>query len=192
MTAQQQQNIFQRLIHSPLQTIHHWQRFRLTWAIMLGTALFLEVCAISFQYIMALDPCEKCVYQRLAVFLLMAAAMVIMIKPSNIVLRLVGYITWFYAAGYGLSVAITQMGDYEGFNPFASSCGLIPTFPLAIPLHQWLPSIFQPQALCGSDNWQFLDMNMAQWMTSIFSIYLLAAAVCVISSAWYIVSARKA
>ena len=187
-----QQNILQQLLHSPLQTIHHWQRYRLTWLIMLGTAIFLEVCAIGFQYIMMLDPCEKCVYQRLAVFLLMAAAMIIMIKPNNIILRITGYITWISAAGYGLNVAISQMTDYEGFNPFTSGCSLTPTFPLEIPLHQWIPALFQPLALCGNDNWRLLDMNMAQWLTGIFSLYLFAAAVCVISSAWCMIFARKA
>ena len=161
-----------------LKTLQNWQEHRLTWAIMLGTAAFLELCALYFQYGMMLDPCEKCVYQRLAVIILALAAIIIMIAPRNLMVRVVGYGVWIFGAMYGLKVAISQMADYVTPN---FSCTLWPTFPFDLPLQDWLPELFMPTAICGTDTWLFLGMNMAQWMVIIFSIYLVAAAVCIIS-----------
>ncbi len=177
-------NLWQDFRQSPLQAIHHWQSQRITWAIMFATALFLELCALGFQYILMLDPCELCVYQRLAVTLLMVAPVIMMISPANVIVRLMGYAVWIYAAGYGLSQAIVQTGNYANFDPFNSSCNFRPTFPLDLPLYDWLPSLFMPTGICGADDWTFLTLNMAQWMVIVFSIYLIAAATCMVSSVY--------
>lgn len=169
---------------SPLQTVHQWQSHRLTWLIMFATALFLELCALGFQYIMMLDPCELCVYQRLAVTLLMVAPMVMMVSPSSIPLRLTGYGIWMAGALYGFQQAFIQMANYADFDPFNSTCNFRPVFPFDLPLYEWLPSVFMPTGICGADDWTFLTLNMAQWMVIIFGIYILAAATCVISSVY--------
>lgn len=168
----------------PLQTIHHWQNYRVTWLIMFASALFLELCALGFQYIMHMDPCELCVYQRLAVLMLIVSPVVMMISPANPVLRIAGYGLWIAAALYGLDNAITQTADYAEFNPFTSSCSFRPSFPFDLPLYEWLPSLFMPTGICGADNWTFLTLNMAQWMVIVFAIYLMTAAVCSISSVY--------
>ncbi|MGO0308248.1 disulfide bond formation protein B [Endozoicomonas acroporae] len=183
MAAEQNPNsLFQRLKDSPLQTIHGWQSLRVTWLIMFATALFLELCALGFQYILHMDPCERCVYQRLAVLVLMFAPLVIIISPTQLFFRITGYTLWIAGALYGLKEAIAQMADYAEFNPFSSSCSFRPTFPFDLPLYEWWPSLFMPTGLCGADDWTLLTLNMAEWMVVIFSIYLLAAATCIISS----------
>ncbi|WP_299728206.1 disulfide bond formation protein B [uncultured Endozoicomonas sp.] len=173
--------VLQDIKKSPLQTVHNWQNSRITWLIMLGTALFLELCALYFQYVMKLDPCEKCVYQRLAVMILVIAPALMMISPKQMSLRLAGYGIWIAGAVYGLKEALGQLADYGEFNPFTSSCSLKPTFPFDLPLYDWWPGMFMPTGLCGADDWRFLSLNMAEWMVVIFSIYLAAAAVCVVS-----------
>ncbi|CAM3803642.1 disulfide bond formation protein B [Parendozoicomonas haliclonae] len=174
----------QQLKQNPPATLFRWQGYRITWVIMLVTTLFLELCALYFQYIAHMDPCERCVYQRLAVMLLGLASVVIMVSPQQRVLRLLGYGIWLMGAAYGLSEAINQTADYAGFNPFSSSCSLQPVFPFELPLDNWWPTMFQPTGICGADNWTLFSLNMAQWMVIIFSIYLLAAAVCILSSAY--------
>ena len=176
--------LWQDFSQSPLQAVHQWQSHRVTWLIMFATALFLELCALGFQYIMMLDPCELCVYQRLSVTLLIVAPTVMMISPRNIPLRIIGYGIWIAAALYGLEQAIIQTGNYADFDPFNSSCNFRPTFPFDLPLYEWLPSVFMPTGICGADDWTFLTLNMAQWMVFIFGIYLVAAVVCVISSVY--------
>ena len=171
------------LKENPLVTLHRWQSHRGTWLIMAVSALLLELCAWGFQYLLHMDPCERCVYQRLAVMILIVAPLIILIAPSNAVARIAGYTLWLAGTLYGLKHAIAQMGDYAAFNPFTSSCGFVPSFPFGLPLYEWWPAMFMPTGICGADDWTFLTLNMAQWMVIIFSIYLLAAAVCIVSSA---------
>nr|MDT0251689.1 disulfide bond formation protein B [Endozoicomonas sp.] len=173
-----------KLQQSPLQTLHNWQRFRVTWLIMFATALFLELCGLGFQYILHMDPCERCVYQRLAVLMLIVAPLIITISPTNLMARISGYSLWVAGGIYGLKHAIAQTADYAEFNPFTSSCSFRPVFPFDLPLYEWWPSLFMPTGICGADDWTFLTLNMAQWMVVIFAIYLMAAAVCIISSAY--------
>ena len=183
MAAEQNSNsLFQNLKDSPLQTIHGWQNLRVTWFIMFATALFLELCALGSQYILHMDPCEHCVYQRLAVLILMFAPLGIAVSPTNPLLRITGYGLWITGALYGLKEAIAQTADYAEFNPFTSSCSFRSIFPFDLPLYEWWPSMFMPTGICGADDWTFLTLNMAEWMVVIFSIYLLAAATCIISS----------
>lgn len=168
--------------HSPLQAIHRWQSLRTTWLIMLATATFLELCALGFQYILNLQPCELCVYQRLAVMMLMFAPLIMMTAPGNIFVRIAGYGVWIWGAVYGLEKALIQSRDYANFDPLNSTCNFRPIFPFDLPLYEWLPSVFMPTGLCGEDSWSLLSLNMAQWMALIFAIYILAAVVSVISS----------
>ncbi len=166
---------------SPMTAIRDWQTRRQIWLIMLATAVFLELSALGFQYVLHLNPCEQCVYQRLAVMLLGFAALVILVSPGNMLFRLTGYLIWISGAAYGLQTAVLQIDNYANYNPFFSSCNLLPSFPFGLPLHEWWPGMFQPTGLCGEDSWIFLSLNMAQWMTLIFSVYILAFAVCVAS-----------
>ena len=167
--------------HTPLAAVREWQNYRLTWGIMLGTAVLLEACAFYFQFGMDMQPCEFCVYQRLAVLLLGIAAMVMLIAPRNLVVRGAGYLVWISGAAYGLNYAIEQIHNYANFNPFFSSCNAFPTFPFKLPLHEWWPAMFMPTGLCGEDSWTFLSLNMAHWMTIVFGVYVLAFTACVVS-----------
>ncbi|MGI9277896.1 MAG: disulfide bond formation protein DsbB [Endozoicomonas sp.] len=173
--------IWSEFRHSPMTAIRDWQNHRQTWLIMLTTAVFLEICALGFQYVLELNPCEQCVYQRLAVMQLGFAALVIMVLPRNRLFRLAGYLIWISGAAYGLQEALLQIENYANFNPFFSTCSLLPSFPLGLPLHEWWPGMFQPTGLCGEDSWTFLSLNMGQWMTFIFGLYILAAFVCLAS-----------
>lgn len=183
MVAEQNSNsLFQKLRDSPLKTIHSWQNLRVTWLIMFVAALFLELCALGFQYILHMDPCERCVYQRLAVLVLMLSSLIIIISPTNPLLRIIGYSLWIAGALYGLKEAIALTADYAEFNPFTSGCSFHPVFPFDLPLYEWWPSMFMPTGICGADEWTFLTLNMGEWMEGVFSIYLLVASICIISS----------
>ncbi len=183
MTAEQKTGL-RALRQEPLKTIDRWQRSRVTWLVMLATVAFLSVCSWGFQYVLLMNPCERCVYQRLAVMLLMLVPLAMMLAPKNLGVRLVGYAIWFTAAVYGLDSAVAQLADYGEFNPFSNGCSMRPTYPFDLPLHDWWPAVFMPTGLCGSDNWSFLTLNMAQWMVIVFSIYLFSAVVCAASSVY--------
>nr|WP_283777651.1 disulfide bond formation protein DsbB [Sansalvadorimonas sp. 2012CJ34-2] len=165
---------------SPLGAIRSWQNSRVTWLIMLVTAISLESTAWFFQYVMLMDPCEMCVYQRLAVMLLAAAAIVMLIEPGNRFVRGAGYLIWITGALYGLQAAMKQIG-YYGDEGLFLTCKILPDFPFGLPLYDWWPDMFMPTGFCGQDDWLFLGQNMAQWMCVIFGIYILAFVLCIVS-----------
>ncbi|WP_422135839.1 disulfide bond formation protein DsbB [Endozoicomonas sp. ALD040] len=164
----------------PLGAIRDWQNARTTWLIMLLTAVFLESVALYFQYVMYLDPCELCVYQRLAVLLIGLAALVMLVVPRNKLARGLGYIIWIAGAAYGLDASIKMLGYYTSADLFMT-CKALPSFPFDLPLYDWWPQMFLPSGFCGQDGWLFLGMNMAHWMTFIFGLYILAYMLCLIS-----------
>ena len=86
----------------PLATVRQWQNYRLTWGIMLATAVFLEAVAFYFQFGMDMRPCEYCVYQRLAVLIIGAAALIMLLAPRNKAVRGAGYGLWISGAVYGI------------------------------------------------------------------------------------------
>ncbi|NCB60080.1 MAG: disulfide bond formation protein B, partial [Gammaproteobacteria bacterium] len=49
---------------------------RIAWAVLFGSTLFLELCAMVFQHVMGLQPCVLCIYQRVAVLGIMAASII--------------------------------------------------------------------------------------------------------------------
>ena len=175
------QSLFENLKRRPLQTVYDWQKYRKFWLVIFVSGLFLELCALAFQYVLNLAPCELCVYQRLAVILIMIASLVIMLSPSRLPLRVVGYGVWVIAILYGLDSAIEQTGNYREFDPFSFTCSLEPVFLLNLPLDEWWPKMFKPTGICGADDWRFLMLNMAQWMVLIFSGYLAVVVICIAS-----------
>ena len=165
---------------APIGAIREWQNHRTIWVIMLATALGLESTAWYFQYVMLMDPCELCVYQRLAVMLLAIAAGIMLISPKNKLVRSAGYLVWITGALYGLKAAVKQLG-YYGDNDLFMTCKALPDFPFGLPLYDWWPEMFLPSGFCGQDGWMFLGQNMATWMTFIFGVYVFAFGLCIIS-----------
>ncbi len=151
-----------------IQGIH---RARLFWVFLLGTALALEAAALGFQYLMDLRPCVLCIYERVAVAGVALAAIIGMMAPHRLVPRLVAYLIWAGAAGWGLSLAIEHVGIQFGTSNL--SCEFFANFPAWFQLDQWFPSVFAPTGYCDEIQWQFLGLTMPQWMLFVYSGYLL-------------------
>ncbi len=79
---------------------------RTAWAILFGSTLFLELCAMFFQYVMGLQPCVLCIYQRVAVLGIMAGVAIGFLNPHNIILRWSGLVLWAYSSVQGLQLAL--------------------------------------------------------------------------------------
>lgn len=146
------------------------------WLLLFVSALLLELCALYFQYGLDLKPCIMCIYQRTAVFGVMFAALLPLIK-NMLLTRLIGFATWGVSAIWGLMIAIEHVDIQTATNPFFATCEIVPNFPAFLPLHEMLPNIFAATGDCGDINWQFLNLSMPQWMIIIFACYSAAFAV---------------
>ena len=151
--------------------------YRLPWLLLAATALGLELTALYFQYVLELDPCVLCVYERTAVAGIFAAGLLGAIAPRVRLLRWSGLVLWGVSAGWGLLIAMQHVGIQLG--ELDLTCDYLPDFPAWAPLEQWWPEVFMPTGLCGDVQWVFAGLSMPQWMVVIYSLYLVVLAVVV-------------
>ncbi len=59
-------------------------------------------------------------------------------------------------------------------SPF-TTCDFFVSFPTWLPLDKWFPAIFFANGDCAERQWQFLTLEMPQWLVGIFAAYLLVA-----------------
>jgi len=143
---------------------------RLAWLSLGLSAVLLEICALFFQYALNLAPCIMCIYQRCAV-LGLTLTLVTVINPSNLVLRLFGYISWGISSFWGWKIANEHIAMQTNTDPFAFSCEIVPNFPSFMPLHEWFPAFFAATGDCGEISWSFVGLSMPAWMQIIFAAY---------------------
>lgn len=144
---------------------------RSSWFILCGTALGLEATALYFQYVMKLDPCVMCIYQRLAIFGLVVAGLIGMTAPQYRIIRIVAALLWAASATWGLKLALSLVDMQNNPSPFAT-CAFLPEFPAWMPLHEWFPSVMLPTGMCTDLPWRFMGVTMAEWMVVVFSGFL--------------------
>ena len=144
---------------------------RAAWALLLGSTLFLELCAMVFQHVMGLQPCVLCIYQRVAVLGIMAGAVIGFINPKNVFLRWFGLLLWAYSSVQGLQIALKQTDIQLHPSPF-NTCDLFVTFPQWLPLNKWMPWFFNGTGDSSEIQWQFLTWTMPQWLIVAFGIYV--------------------
>lgn len=152
--------------------IAHWPRQRLPWIALAASATVLVLIALYFQYIMALQPCVQCIYQRTATIALALTAWVVAIAPHRWWLRALGFAGWLGSSWVGLYTANFHVWLQSASNPLFTTCSPYPDFPGWLPLHEWLPGLFAAGGLCTETSWQLLSLSMSEWMRIIFAVYL--------------------
>lgn len=155
-----------------LNNIAKWPAQRWPWTVLAVSAFALEAAALFFQYVMDLDPCVMCVYQRVAVLGLFVSALPAMVVPGNLIARAVSAVGATVSAVWGFKIAYehVQMQNPENFM-LLLSCDVIPQFPSWLQLHKMIPAVFEPRGMCGDIDWSFLSLSMPQWMAVLFAAY---------------------
>ncbi|WP_017445548.1 disulfide bond formation protein DsbB [Gayadomonas joobiniege] len=152
------------------------------WALLVGSAFLLELAALAFQYVWDLQPCIKCVYQRIALWGICLAALPALVCPQSLICRLLSYLAALVSAIWGVKVAGDHLALQNAPNPLFASCELVPNFPAWFKPDVWLPALFEPRGDCGNIDWTFLNMSMPQWMQIIFVVYVAALTISLIYS----------
>ena len=140
------------------------------WLLLALSALTLELSALFFQYYMGLAPCIMCIYQRVAIWGIFIAGVIGYIGHQSVWGRFLAYVSWSIGAIWGLLIAIEHV-EIQPCNSLFYSCEYVPNFPTWLPLHEWLPGLFEATGDCGDINWQFFDYSMPQMMILVFSVY---------------------
>ncbi|CAH9066341.1 Disulfide bond formation protein B [Pseudoalteromonas holothuriae] len=144
------------------------------WALLALSAALFELIALYFQYVMALEPCIMCIYQRTVMLGLLGAGIVGYISPSNWLYKGTGLAIWGISSIWGWLIAREHINMQTTTDPFAFTCDIVPNFPSFMPLHEWLPAFFAATGDCGNIDWSFMNMSMPGWMEIIFAFYSLS------------------
>jgi len=154
-----------------LQWLANWSKTRTPWALVCFSAFALLLAALYFQHVLGHAPCVKCIYQRSAVIAIFFASLLPVFYP-HFIMRSLALILWGTAASWGLIQANLHLEVIfpEGF--FVPPCPFVPEFPSFMPLHEWMPMVFDAPGSCNTNDWQFLSMGMPEWMQIICSLYI--------------------
>lgn len=111
-------------------------------------------------------------------WLLLAASLLLVasVLPDGILSRLIGVAGIFGAVGAsvkGGQLFALEKGWVESF-----SCSPFAQFPKWLPLHEWAPYVFQPQAVCGEDIKSILFVPLSAWplLMTLFIVALCGSA----------------
>lgn len=162
-----------------LQLLKRCSEKRGIWFFTAFVSFCFVLLALYFQYILLIPPCVLCIYERCAFFGLIGASLLSAIYPASL-LRYFGILLWIYSAGKGLQLAWEHVKIESDPSPF-HSCTLFVNFPSWLSLDKWLPALFAPYSDCSIKSWQFMSLDIPQWLLGIFAIYLLAGILMLIS-----------
>lgn len=155
------------------------------WALLLIGFVFYEACGLYFQYVLKLNPCIECVYERACFMFFGVAALVGLIAPRFMINRILAALIWAVSSIWGVIIAIEHRGfeiSYQTKDPFADTCGFFANFPAWFKLDEWLPQVFAPTGICGDASWEFLGYTMVQWIELIFVCNVVVALLFVLLS----------
>ncbi len=158
-----------------LRSLNRSSHRRSAWLLMAFTALALELVALWFQHVMKLQPCVLCIYERCALFGVMGAGLLGAIAPKT-PLRIAALALWIYSAWRGIELAWQHTQMQLNPSPF-QTCDFAVRFPTWLPLDKWLPQVFVASGDCSVRQWEFLSLEMPQWLVGIFVAYLVIALV---------------
>ncbi len=147
------------------------------WQLLAFSAFCFELSALYFQYVMGLEPCIMCIYQRTAIWGIFLAGVLGALGCQFVLIRIVSFGLWATGAIWGLLIALEHVEMQSTTMSFLFSCEFIPNFPSWAPLHEWLPVLFEATGDCGDIKWQFMGFTMPQVMVVIFAVYSVAFAV---------------
>ncbi|WP_075181953.1 disulfide bond formation protein DsbB [Pantoea sp. 1.19] len=164
-----------------LRYLNSCSRGRTAWLLLAAIALLLNLVALWFQHVMLLKPCVMCIYERCALFGVMAAGLVGALAPAT-PLRWLALAGWIGSAWQGLRLAWEHTQIQLHPNPFVT-CDFAARFPSWLPLDRWLPQVFVASGDCAQLDWTFLSLSMPQWLIAIFAALLLVAVLVALAQA---------
>ena len=158
-----------------MEFLNNASRHRPAWLLLALSALLLEAAALYFQYgAMQLQPCVLCIYERVAVLVILLAGLLGASAPRLPVIRWTAMLLWGASAAWGLLLALQHSGIQQ--HPSTSSCDFLANLPRWAKLDEGFPAMFSPTGFCDEIQWQFLGYSMPQTMVAIYALYLLVLA----------------
>lgn len=148
---------------------------KISWLLFGIVALIFEFCALYFQHVLKLNPCTLCIYQRCVIFGFLGIGILgVLFCHKYIITRLFLILSWIILSFIGLNLSINQ-ANLQFFPQVSETCPIRPTFPTWLKLDEWIPTVFKASGFCSEKVWNFLTLEMSQWMIIIFLCYIVVA-----------------
>ena len=143
----------------PVGEIARWSDMRWPWLLIIFLSCALVVIAHNvFQVWLYMKPCEQCVYIRFGFLVVALGALITVINPKNLTLKLVGLVVSVYGAVYGLMCSFKLSSIHHAIHGDdmeavfgMQGCSLEPKYPFGLALEKWAPDWFLPTGDCGYD-----------------------------------------
>ena len=130
----------------------------------------LVTVALIFQYAFDMQPCIKCIYQRIGVLGVAITTLIAAFTPFAIRRFLVP----LSALICFKILIISREHAYKQHNfDFTSACKFELDFPQWFKIDELIPSVFEVRGACDEINWVFLGQTMPEWL-----LYILVAILC--------------
>ena len=153
-----------------LQLLNQYFRNRTVWILLFLSTAILFLIALYFQYMMSLEPCVLCIYQRCALLGIMLSALIAIVAPNSVIFRFTALVLWIYSGFRGFDWAHQQAILHTDPYTF-HACPLTTEFPHWFPLDNWLPAVFESRGACSENTWKLLTLDVSQWMMLVFALY---------------------
>jgi len=143
---------------------------------------FLFCCALMTyafyaQYVLNLEPCPMCIFQRLAVIAMgIIFLLCSIIDPKSKISKLLASFSFTAAASIGIAVASRHVWLQNLPSDQVPGCGpgldfMLSTFPLA----EVLEMVLSGSGECANVDWSFLSLSMPSWVIISFFVMLIYA-----------------
>lgn len=152
------------------------------WLFVTGSVFCLVLLGVAlyFQYVMGLEPCPLCIFQRVFVVVLGAIMLVAALHNPRAAGRRVYGVLMLVFAALGIVVAGRHVWLQSLPADQVPACGpgleyLLQTFPLT----RALELIFKGSGECAEIQWTFLGLSIPAWTLlvfiglGLFSVFLL-------------------
>lgn len=151
------------------------------WIALVVLCLVLEGAALVYQYVLYYDPCVLCVHIRAWILGIMLAAIAgLLLRKTRIGLIIANVMVLICSLGF-VERAYQTLGTEMGF--VSGACSMNPNYPSFLPLHQWLPSVFEPLTSCGYTPWVIPQvLSMAQTLMALSVMLLVVMLLMLVSS----------
>lgn len=130
-----------------IQALSSFVHSRWYWLAVMAVGLGMEAVALFYQYGLDEPPCALCIQSRaftlLGVLFGLLGAVVIRIPALR------------YAANVGLIISLGFLWDVSRTTVLVergieeSTCGMDAGFPSWLPLHEWIPQVFEVWTMCS-------------------------------------------
>ena len=149
--------------------IYIWLATIIGISIVVGLALYM-------QHVKEAVPCVNCIYIRVALISIILTSILGLAAYKLPTAQIAMAIANSTISFVGLKIAYHLHLLYKDPS-LMDSCEMIPS--LWIPLHKWIPSVFEPRGLCDDPGETILSLTMTEWSIIIFVeliiVYLITA-----------------